>query len=613
MGAVHSNKKDESKLSLADRRYRVSAASKVANSMQRRSTRKLGSVALEVQQEDESQPSEGNSSKRDEGGEEEGEGEQAKVGEQYQQQQQEENNSTGTGRDDRKQMRERLPNRQRSQTLLHLPLSRTENAANATILLTRTQRVLIENSWKRVKKAAVEGIGANVFHNVLIAQPDIKLLFGLEKVPQGRLKYEGQFRRHAGLLNRTLEYVVKNLQYTDKLGQHFKALGKKHCQMNGGRAFPANYWDTFLECILQSVLETDGSTSGRFHRCREAAFSWRNLVVRCTLAFIVCSFSISFIVQQMRRGFDDERLMRKRFSASLMGLRGSALRDVYYGGDKVPSLKAISGRPRPSLFQHSHGSLGSLEMMSGFFHSHRPNHPNIAFNQTDGVHNGRQRQRAVSAVSAQISQVQQNLEQKQSAIGNLKNEKKEQPTSARLQPRTDGCPPSARSASWCAEESADEFRRLNLNDGATKRATRSELFIDDKFEEAFYTPPTKLKTDRQKAKEGVSSSPSSSRRSFSPSPRIISTVQLLLSAANSEPFDAMTASERTLSSLELPNDCGKHSKGRHSFSEFANDGRERLAAIEASKRMLEMVKKNQLHVVGGEKSPTERTRRLSAI
>ncbi|KAL3108105.1 hypothetical protein niasHT_015920 [Heterodera trifolii] len=386
-----------------------------------------------------------------------------------------------------------------------------------------------------------------------IAQPDIKLLFwawrkSAVSKASGRLKYEGQFRRHAGLLNRTLEYVVKNLQYTDKLGQHFKALGKKHCQMNGGRAFPANYWDTFLECILQSVLETDGSTSGRFHRCREAAFSWRNLVsplhfgIHCLL---ICPFSISFIVQQMRRGFDDERLMRKRFSASLMGLRGSALRDAYYGGDKVPSLKAISGRPRSSLFQHSHGSLGSLEMMSGFFHSHRPNHPTIAFHQTDGLHNGRQRQRAVSAVSAQISQVQQNLQQKQSEIGNLKNEKKEQPNKRSASaPDGTAAPPSARSASWCAEESADEFRRLNLNDGATKRATRSELFIDDKFEEAFYTPPTKLKTDRQKAKEGVSSSPSSSRRSFSPSPRIISTVQLLLSAANSEPFDAMTASER---------------------------------------------------------------------
>uniref|UniRef100_A0A914H207 Globin family profile domain-containing protein n=1 Tax=Globodera rostochiensis TaxID=31243 RepID=A0A914H207_GLORO len=270
MGTVHSNSKDESKMSLADRRYRVSA-SKVANAMQRSSTRKLGSVAVEVQQGEGSRASMSDSANPI-WSQAEGLGDEFEVGEQYQQQQGDivENNR-------QQQMREPI-NRQRSQTLLHFPLSRTENAANVTILLTRTQRVLIENSWKRVKKAAVEGgMGAKVFHNVLVAQPDMKLLFGLEKVPQGRLKYEGQFRRHAGLLNRTLEYVIKNVQYTDKLGQHFRALGKKHCQMNGGRAFPTNYWDTFLECILQSVLETDGSISGRYHRCREAALAWRNL------------------------------------------------------------------------------------------------------------------------------------------------------------------------------------------------------------------------------------------------------------------------------------------------------------------------------------------------
>jgi len=35
------------------------------------------------------------------------------------------------------------------------------------------------------KGAADGGVGSRVFHTVLTAQPDIKLLFGLEKVPQG--------------------------------------------------------------------------------------------------------------------------------------------------------------------------------------------------------------------------------------------------------------------------------------------------------------------------------------------------------------------------------------------------------------------------------------------
>lgn len=58
-------------------------------------------------------------------------------------------------------------------------------------------------------------------------------------------------------------------------------------------------------------------------------------------------FWISFIVQQMRRGFDDERLLRKRFSASLMGLRGSsslALSAVYNGGDSAPQRRAATGQ-----------------------------------------------------------------------------------------------------------------------------------------------------------------------------------------------------------------------------------------------------------------------------
>ncbi|CAK5016461.1 unnamed protein product [Meloidogyne enterolobii] len=304
----------------------------------------------------------------------------------------------------------------------NLQMARIENSASVlTILLTRTQRVLIENSWKRAKKGAADGgVGSRVFHTVLTAQPDIKLLFGLEKIRiplewhwdmrlpsgsdpfhslhsyqkffriypcmftynhfrgfslifyqvplitsfKGRLKYEGQFRRHASVLTRALEYIVKNVQYTDKLGIHFQALGKKHCQMNGGRAFPTHYWDTFLECIIQSLLECDGTSGGRKHRCRETAMAWRNL--------------ISFIVQQMRRGFEDERLLRKRFSASLMGIRGIKGNCIKSSGNSSErSLKssgkienffqiifsAFLGRPLVSKINHNvlHQSFGSLD------------------------------------------------------------------------------------------------------------------------------------------------------------------------------------------------------------------------------------------------------------
>jgi hypothetical protein len=65
---------------------------------------------------------------------------------------------------------------------------------------------------------------------------------------------------------------------------------------------------------------------------------------------------ISFIVQQMRRGFEDERLMRKRFSASLMGLRGvtssnASLLNAAYGGGSGSERgsRLISGKSLPQI------------------------------------------------------------------------------------------------------------------------------------------------------------------------------------------------------------------------------------------------------------------------
>ena len=52
------------------------------------------------------------------------------------------------------------------------------------------------------------------------------MIFGLEKIPQGRLKYDPRFRKHAVVFNRTFDYIVKNLNYTEKLVQHFQVSAK---------------------------------------------------------------------------------------------------------------------------------------------------------------------------------------------------------------------------------------------------------------------------------------------------------------------------------------------------------------------------------------------------
>uniref|UniRef100_A0A914Y7H3 Globin family profile domain-containing protein n=1 Tax=Panagrolaimus superbus TaxID=310955 RepID=A0A914Y7H3_9BILA len=119
------------------------------------------------------------------------------------------------------------------------------------------------------------------------------MIFGLEKIPQGRLKYDPRFRKHAVVFNRTFDYIVKNLNYTEKLVQHFQALGKKHVMFQG-RGFLPQYWDTFAECMTQTAIEWEGG-----QRCRETMIAWRILV--------------AFIIKQMRQGFDEEKQNRRKF------------------------------------------------------------------------------------------------------------------------------------------------------------------------------------------------------------------------------------------------------------------------------------------------------------
>ncbi|CAD5230027.1 unnamed protein product [Bursaphelenchus okinawaensis] len=167
-------------------------------------------------------------------------------------------------------------------------------------ILTRVQKHMIETSWKKARKTGADNVGSKIFLLILTAEPEIRMIFGLEKVPQGRLKYDPRFRKHASVFTRTFDYVVKNLDYTEKLAQHFQTLGKKHVQLQS-RGFQPQYWDVFAECMTQTAIEWE---AGR--KCRETMGAWRLLV--------------GFIIKHMRVGFDREKQIRKRFSASIMGM-----------------------------------------------------------------------------------------------------------------------------------------------------------------------------------------------------------------------------------------------------------------------------------------------------
>uniref|UniRef100_A0A8R1HLD8 GLOBIN domain-containing protein n=1 Tax=Caenorhabditis japonica TaxID=281687 RepID=A0A8R1HLD8_CAEJA len=149
-----------------------------------------------------------------------------------------------------------------------------------------------------VYQTGADHIGSKIFFMVLTAQPDIKAIFGLEKIPTGRLKYDPRFRQHALVYTKTLDFVIRNLDYPGKLEVYFENLGKRHVAMQG-RGFEPGYWETFAECMTQAAVEWEAN------RQRPTLGAWRNL--------------ISCIISFMRRGFDEENGKKKLFTYNTQG------------------------------------------------------------------------------------------------------------------------------------------------------------------------------------------------------------------------------------------------------------------------------------------------------
>ncbi|KAJ1352362.1 hypothetical protein KIN20_008685 [Parelaphostrongylus tenuis] len=179
--------------------------------------------------------------------------------------------------------------------------------------LSKRDRRLLEQSWRKTRKTGAEHIGSKIFLMILTAQPDIKAIFGMEKIPQGRLKYDPRFRQHAVVFTKTFDFVIKNIDYTDKLEAHFESLGRRHVAMQG-RGFDPVYWETFAECMTQAAVEWEGN------RQRPTLGAWRTL--------------ISTIIMLMRRGFDEENNKRKLHSYRCRSPRrdDSARQNVSSGG-----------------------------------------------------------------------------------------------------------------------------------------------------------------------------------------------------------------------------------------------------------------------------------------
>ncbi|VDK65819.1 unnamed protein product [Anisakis simplex] len=150
-------------------------------------------------------------------------------------------------------------------------ISLPPEAKRSKTLLTKRQNILIQNSWKRAPKSG-EHVGIKMFFNVLMARPDAKSIFGLHKVPNSRLKYDVRFRQHAVVYLKTFEYIIHNLNYTEKLRQHFQALGRRHALLQG-RGFIPEYWDTFEDAMVRTVIDWEGGV-----RSCETLYCWKYLV-----------------------------------------------------------------------------------------------------------------------------------------------------------------------------------------------------------------------------------------------------------------------------------------------------------------------------------------------
>ncbi|ETN79246.1 globin [Necator americanus] len=149
--------------------------------------------------------------------------------------------------------------------------------------LCKRERMLLEHSWRKTRKTGSEHVGSKIFLMVLTAQPDIKAIFGMEKIPQGRLKYDPRFRQHATVFTKTFDYVIKNIDYPEKLETHFESLGRRHVVMQG-RGFDPLYWETFAECMTQAAVEWEAN------RQRPTLGAWRTLV--CFKKFLTYFFPI---------------------------------------------------------------------------------------------------------------------------------------------------------------------------------------------------------------------------------------------------------------------------------------------------------------------------------
>uniref|UniRef100_A0A1I7YD88 GLOBIN domain-containing protein n=1 Tax=Steinernema glaseri TaxID=37863 RepID=A0A1I7YD88_9BILA len=165
--------------------------------------------------------------------------------------------------------------------------STTSRTPRRKELLTLRQRKILQRSWNKSQRTGLDNIGAHIFLKIYAKDSSVGYLFNLGNCPHSELKYRKFFQDHAMTFTRSLDFVMNHLDDLERVSKFCVELGKTHVKFMR-RGFKTSFWDIFAEALTECAIDWEGGL-----RCRDVLNGWRTLV--------------SFVIEEMRKGFEKER------------------------------------------------------------------------------------------------------------------------------------------------------------------------------------------------------------------------------------------------------------------------------------------------------------------
>ncbi|TKR60663.1 hypothetical protein L596_027877 [Steinernema carpocapsae] len=199
-------------------------------------------------------------------------------------------------------------------------------------LLTARQRKILQRSWNKSQRTGLDNIGAHIFLKIYAKDPTVGIMFNLGSCPHTELKYRKFFQDHAMTFTRSLDFVMNHLEDYDRVSKFCIELGKTHVKFMR-RGFKTSFWDIFAEALTECAIDWEGGL-----RCRDVLNGWRTLV--------------SFIIEEMRKGFEKER--KRQAAEETVQVARERTAQYFQEQDALQ----MPSPPRQSLHQSHHSRHG---------------------------------------------------------------------------------------------------------------------------------------------------------------------------------------------------------------------------------------------------------------